>query len=176
MLNSTEELEERPFTREIYNYLRKMEMENSKENLKNEIGNVFVAKCKTKCLSEPKSADVKIFNEKIREILRNSKTNTSENKSFEKNIVYEIKNEDLDQSVLVDTSLKENSENFVKPTEKLITNLSWDGENTTCNEKTHPDAVFENVNQFSKLLGPYPDEPFLAAFDKCISLILRQDQ
>lgn len=175
--STTEELEERPFTREIYNYLRKVEIKNYKEFCKKELGHVFVTKCKTKCLSEPKPANVKIFNEKIRESLRNSKTNKTENELlFCMETVYEMKNEDLDQSILVNS----NSENVVKVCneENVITDndLSLNEVNTTYKENTNPDAVFENVNNFSKLLGPYPDEPFLAAFDKFISLMLKQDQ
>lgn len=186
MLNSTnkEELEERPFTREIYNYLRKVEKKKSKEIFKNESGHVFVAKCKTKCLSEPKPAHVKIFNEEIREILRNTNVNKTEDDYFKINTVYEINNEDLNQSILVESNLNENSEEFVKSNneENPIADQSWNGMdvimNSTYQINTHQNVVFENVNHFGRFLGPFPDEPLLTAFDKCMCLMLtsRQDQ
>lgn len=176
MINSTtneEESESRPFNREIYNYLRKVQTKKSKEMLMNDSGYVFVAQCKSKYLSEPKPRDVKIFTEHIREILRKSNVNKTRN-HLELTSVYEVQNEDLNQSILVDCSVKDaNSKKFAKSnTPNISPEPSWHSVYSECdtmktiyhkstkNEK--PNAVLLNI------LGPFPDEPLLAAFETCI--------
>lgn len=173
MLNSAtkEEQEERPFTREIYNYLHKVENKKLKEMWKTESGHVFVAKCKTKFLSQPKRGYVKMFNEKIRECLRKSKVNKIEDDSFGMNTVYEIKNEDLNQSILVESNL---NENFVKSNneENLINDLLFCNGMDDIVNTTYQMNTYENINHFVRLLGPYPDEPIFAALDKILCFML----
>lgn len=167
MLNSTSE-EELPFNREIYKYLRNA----PKEMLKNNIGHVFVAQCKTKCLSDQKPGDTKIFNEQIRERLRISKDNKTQNNFSDLTSVYEIKAEDLNQSILVDSILKENVDKLEKSNDPIseISLNEMDALNSNHQLNTQ-NAVFENTNHFVRIFGPYPDEPFLAAVDKCICLM-----